>query len=143
MKRILLFALVVGLALSACRKKGNPNAGLPEAILHDTTTIEIPETEFNFDTIKQGEKVTHVFHVKNTGDHDLIIGNAFGSCGCTVPDYPKEPIAKGATADIKVTFNSDGKSGEQHKSVTLQVNTGRHNEQVFLTGYVIAPKEDK
>ena len=140
MKKILLFALLFGIVATACRKKGNPNAGLPTSILKDTTTIELLETEYNFGKIKQGEKITHVFQVKNIGDNDLIIGNAFGSCGCTVPEYPKEPIAKGATAAIKVTFNSEGKSGEQHKSVTLQVNTNKHNELIYLVGEVEAPK---
>ncbi|MFN8309614.1 MAG: DUF1573 domain-containing protein [Chitinophagales bacterium] len=142
MKKLFVLALLCGVMLTACRKKGNPNAGLPASILKDTTTIQFEETEYNFDTIKQGEKVTHIFKVKNTGERDLIIANAVGSCGCTVPEYPKEPVAKGATAEIKVTFNSEGKSGEQHKSVTLQVNTARHNEMIFLNGFVNAPKED-
>jgi hypothetical protein len=65
----------------------------------------------------------HVFKLTNTGDKDLIIGNAFGSCGCTVPEYPKDPIAPGKEADVRVRFNSEGKEGAQTKSVTL---TGKH-----------------
>ncbi len=131
------------LAFSACRKKGNPNAGLPAAILKDTTSVQFPETEFAFGKINEGDKVEHIFKFKNTGSKDLIIANAWGSCGCTVPEYPKEPIKPGAEGEVKVTFNSTGKKGEQHKSVTLQMNTIKHNEEVFLSGEVTPKAEDK
>ena len=118
------------------------NAGLPASILKDTTTVQIEETEFKFGTITQGDKVEHIFKLKNTGTRPLIIANAWGSCGCTVPEYPKDPIAPGTEAQVKVTFNSTGKKGEQHKSVTMQMNTIRHNEEVFLSG-TVTPKEEK
>lgn len=145
MKKTLIIALslVLVAGVISCRKKGNPNAGIPVSVLKDTTTVEILEREFAFDTIKQGDTVLHTFTVKNTGDKNLIIGNAFGSCGCTVPEYPKDPIVPGAAADIKVRFNSAGKEGEQHKSVTLQVNTASHEEKLFLNGFVSVPKKDK
>jgi hypothetical protein len=138
-----------GLILSACDKehniffkKGNPYAGPPSIILKDTTSVEFPETEFKFGTINEGDKVQHIFKFKNTGNKPLIIANAVGSCGCTVPEYPKDPIAPGAEGEVKVTFNSTGKKGEQHKSVTMQMNTVKHNEEVFLSGKV-TPKDDK
>jgi hypothetical protein len=74
--------------------------------------------------------------IKNTGNKDLIIANAFGSCGCTVPEYPKNPLSPGTEADIAVRFNSAGKEGDQSKSVTLQLNTERHEEVLFLRGFV-------
>ncbi len=67
--------------------------------------------EYNFGTIKQGESTTYEFNFTNEGNEPLIIAKAEGSCGCTVPVYPKEPIMKGQTATIKVTFNSTGKLG--------------------------------
>lgn len=147
MKRTYL--IVLGLALlvgvMSCnenpfRKKGNPLAGIPTSILKDTTTVEILEREFLFDTINQGDTVQHTFTIKNTGDKNLIIANAFGSCGCTVPEYPKDPVAPGSTADILVRFNSSGKEGYQNKSITLQVNTVAHEEKLFLTGYIRTPE---
>jgi hypothetical protein len=148
MRKILFISICLsGLVLSSCDKehnpffkKGNPFAGLPAAILKDTTSIELAEKEFQFGTINEGDKVTHVFKVKNTGPKPLIIANAWGSCGCTVPEYPKEPIAPGMSADVKVTFNSTGKKGEQHKSVTMQMNTIKHNEEIFLVG-TVTPKD--
>ena len=138
-----------GLILSGCDKehnpffkKGNPFAGLPSAILKDTTSVDFPEKEFHFGKINEGDKVEHIFKVKNTGSKPLIIANAWGSCGCTVPEYPKEPIAPGEVADVKVTFNSAGKKGEQHKSVTMQMNTIKHNEEIFLMGDVTPKDKD-
>lgn len=141
-KLSILFICLLLLAFSACRKKGNPMAGLPAVILKDTTSVVFAETQFAFGKINEGDKVEHVFKFKNTGDKDLIIANAWGSCGCTVPEYPKEPIKPRAEGEIKVTFNSTGKKGEQHKSVTVQMNTIRHNEEIFLTGEV-TPAETK
>ena len=148
-RAIFIFMCLSGLVLSSCDnqhniffKKGNPYAGLPNTILKDTTTVQFAETEFKFGTIKEGDKVEHIFKLKNTGPKPLIIANAWGSCGCTVPDYPKDPIAPGTESQVKVTFNSTGKKGEQHKSVTMQMNTLRHNEEVFLSG-TVTPKDDK
>ncbi|MBK7966337.1 MAG: DUF1573 domain-containing protein [Bacteroidetes bacterium] len=95
--------------------------------------------EFNFGTIKQGESVTHEFTFANDGKEDLIITNAQGSCGCTVPLYPKEPIKKGATGTIKVTFNSAGKMGMQDKTVTITSNAKNSPRILHLKGTVEAP----
>lgn len=81
--------------------------------------------EHNFGTIKQGESVTYEFKFKNSGKEPLIINTAVGSCGCTVPEYPKEPIKPNGSGVIKVTFNSAGKSGPQDKTVTLTYDTDK------------------
>jgi hypothetical protein len=136
-KTLIIFAIIViSVSLNSCRKKGNPYAGMPTSILKDTTTVAFSEKEFLFDTINQGDTVVHTFVIKNTGNKDLIIANAFGSCGCTVPEYPKNPLSPGTEADIVVRFNSAGKEGDQSKSVTLQLNTERHEEVLFLRGFV-------
>ncbi len=81
------------------------------------------EESHDFGTIKEGDIVEHVFKFKNTGDAPLIISSATASCGCTVPVWPKEPIAVGADAEIQVKFNSKGKPGIQNKTVTITANT--------------------
>lgn len=88
-------------------------------------TMKFDELEFNFGTIKQGESVTHIFKFKNDGKEPLIINTAVGSCGCTVPEYPKEPIRPNGAGEIKVTFNSTGKSGPQDKTVTITYDTDK------------------
>ena len=86
------------------------------------TEITFNKTKHNFGTIKQGDKVSYVFTFTNTGENDLLISRANGSCGCTVPEFPKKPIAPGKTGMMKVSFNSTGKSGPQHKTVTVFAN---------------------
>jgi pyruvate/2-oxoglutarate dehydrogenase complex dihydrolipoamide acyltransferase (E2) component len=88
-------------------------------------TMKFEELDHNFGTIKQGESVTYIFKFKNDGKEPLIINTAVGSCGCTVPEYPKEPIRPNGAGEIKVTFNSTGKSGPQDKTVTITYDTDK------------------
>ena len=77
---------------------------------------------------------------KNTGENDLVIVSAKGSCGCTIPKWPKEPIAPGAEAEMYVIFNSDGKSGRQNKKVSVIANTEPATSVVVIRGNVIVPE---
>ncbi len=97
--------------------------------------------EHNFGTITQGESVTYEFKFSNTGNEPIIITKAEGSCGCTVPVYPKEPIMKGQTSVIKVTFNSAGKMGVQDKTVTLTSNAKQNPMIIHMKGTVEKPIE--
>lgn len=97
--------------------------------------------EHNFGTIKQGESSTYEFKFTNTGNEPLIISKAEGSCGCTVPLYPKEPIMKGQTATVKVTFNSAGKLGVQDKTVTITSNAKTNPMVLHMKGTVEKPAE--
>lgn len=86
------------------------------------TVINFTKTEHDFGKLKAGEKVRTKFKFTNTGTNPLIISNAIGSCGCTVPQWPKEPIEPGKSGEIEVEFDSKGKSGEQTKNVHLTAN---------------------
>lgn len=105
------------------------------------TTISYDKTEHSFGTVKQGDSVECVFKITNTGNEPLIIEEAHGSCGCTVPDYPKDPIAAGQTRDIKVKFNSAGKKGSQTKTVTLTSNTDPITSVLTIKAEVDAPAD--
>ena len=101
-----------------------------------TTTIEFTESEFDFGTIDEGEKVSHKYTFTNTGSEPLIIKDAKGSCGCTVPSWPKDPVAPGATAEMLVEFNSKGKAGSQNKRVTITANTNPGQTFINIKGEV-------
>jgi Protein of unknown function (DUF1573) len=88
-----------------------------------TTEMVFNKKEHDFGTITQGDKVNYTYTFKNTGTNDLIIASATGSCGCTVPEYPKEPIKPGKSGKMKVSFDSTGKTGQQSKTVTVRANT--------------------
>ncbi len=92
--------------------------------------------EHNFGTAKQGDVINYDYKFTNTGKEPLIISNATGSCGCTVPDWPKEPILKGGTGIIKVSFNSAGKSGMQDKTITITSNAKNSPVMLHIKGLV-------
>jgi len=101
-----------------------------------TTTMVFEQTDFDFGSVKEGEKVKHTYKFKNTGSEPLIISTAKGSCGCTVPKWPSEPIAPGATGVIDVEFDSKGKPGKQAKRVTVTANTVPAQSFLNITGNV-------
>lgn len=141
MKNTVFLSLVVLLLVSAasCRKKGElpREVVLDSEVLKDTTAVSyVDSSVFHFDTLAQGDKAEHTFRIINTGEHNLVIARAFGSCGCTVPEYPKEPVKPGDTALVHVTFNSAGKEGEQNKNVTLVCNTATRSEILYMKGFV-------
>jgi hypothetical protein len=78
---------------------------------------------YDFGTLTEGDTVEHVFAFTNTGEFPLIINNITASCGCTTPEWPREPVAPGAKSSVRVRFNSRGKSGEQNKTITIFANT--------------------
>ena len=136
-KSVGLFALSLVVLATACKQESAADK-ITDA---DMQTIEAeraligkyPKVEFDkeihdFGAIKEGDVVETEFIVKNTGETDLIISDAKGSCGCTVPEPPKEPIKPGASAPIKVSFDSKNKPGEQEKTVTLTTNTENGHE---------------
>jgi hypothetical protein len=91
----------------------------------------------------EGERVSHAFTFTNTGKNALVISKAIGSCGCTVPEWPKEPIAPGAKGKIDVVFNSERRVGKASKDVTVYANTEPATSKVTLKGFVKAdPSEE-
>jgi hypothetical protein len=80
-------------------------------------------TDHDFGTIKEGEKVEYTYQFTNTGEAPLIIQNAQPSCGCTVPNWSKEPIPVGGTGFVKAEFDSNGKPNIQNKTITVTANT--------------------
>ncbi len=94
------------------------------------------EAVFNFGEVKEGTIVTHSFKFTNTGKVPLIIQNARSTCGCTVPDWPKDPIAPGGTGEINARFNTEGKHLAQSKVITVKANTYPSESKVTVTGIV-------
>jgi hypothetical protein len=86
-------------------------------------TAQFAVLEHDFGTVGEGQKVKYEYKVKNTGQAPLIIQNAQPSCGCTVPNWSKEPIPVGGTGFVKAEFDTNGKSGIQNKTITVTANT--------------------
>lgn len=93
--------------------------------------ITFPSPSFEYGMIEAGERVVHTYHFSNTGTEPLVLSAAKGSCGCTVPEWPKEPILPGESGEVVVEFDSTGKKGRQNKRVTIIANTDP--PQTFLS----------
>lgn len=100
-------------------------------------TMDFTDTSYDFGKMHEGEAASHEFHFKNNGNAPLLIANAAGSCGCTVPEYPHEPIAPGQSGVISVKFNSQGKVGAQNKSVNIFTNSNKGKHMLHIKADVI------
>ncbi len=150
-KKTIGFLAIASLVMTvSCKEKAPQEGATTETTTTTTETspneasetapvMTFEESEFDFGDIKQGDKVEHIFTFTNTGKSDLLITDAKGSCGCTVPDYKKDPIKPGEKSTMKVTFDSTGKSGQQQKTVTISANTASGNELLTIKASV-APK---
>jgi len=121
----------------ACNQKSNTTQTAQEG---NPPVIKFTEEIYNFGKIKQGDSVTHNFSFVNAGKSPLIITNAVATCGCTTPQWPKDPVNPGDSGKINVTFKSAGKSGVQDKMITISANTTPSQNMVHLVGEVIASK---
>jgi hypothetical protein len=153
MKKIILPIAIIAL-LSSCGETAEHET-VETTIINNPITAssaelddpEMPFFEFveeikDFGEITQGEVVSMTFRFRNVGQKDLIISSATGSCGCTVPEWPKEPIKPGAEAKIDVKFDSNGKQGMQNKTITLVSNTIPNTKVIAIKGTVLAPKAE-
>jgi len=135
--------------LAACNNANNTSdnkGGLPASLVNnphsangmDTVaaarkpTMDFKDTLHNFGPIHEDETVEHDFEFTNNGKTPLVITSATGSCGCTVADYPRDPVPGGQSALMKVTFSSRGKKGHQEKSVTIHTNTLQSIQMLFI-----------
>ncbi|MCB2410460.1 DUF1573 domain-containing protein [Hymenobacter lucidus] len=116
----------------------NPNvASETEAPNPNAPVMTFAESEHNFGDIKPGDVVKHTFEFTNTGKSPLLIENATASCGCTTPNWTKDPIAPGAKGTIEVQFNSQGKSGLQNKEVAVRANTQPSITQIAIKANIL------
>ena len=110
-------------AVNAKPQAFDPAKDAAQAPAGPTTSMVFDTYEHDFGTLDEGDAVTHVFSFTNTGSEPLLLEKCKGSCGCTVPQCPKTPIAPGAQGEIEVKFNSKGKKNNQTKTVTINANT--------------------
>ncbi len=147
MKRItIIYMAVLSFAIISCKDNAASkikSTNLETAKERDvkinlgSAIIEFDKTEYDFGDINEGEVIEGIFLISNKGKVDLIITDAKASCGCTVPEWPKEAIKPGESAELKFSFNSKGRTGKQSKSITLKTNTEKIREIIRIKGNVI------
>lgn len=108
-----------------------------------TTTIQWLDSARDFGNIILGQKLSVSFRFKNTGAKPLVIQSVHPACGCTVADYPKEPIAPGGEGEITGEFNSEGKEGQNHKEITVLTNTATHTHKLAFTVTVVGKPQQQ
>lgn len=101
--------------------------------------IKFAQIEKDFGKIEQGKPVSFEFTFENTGKEPIVLGNVAASCGCTTPEWTREPVLKGKTGTIKATFNA-GVMGPFNKTVTVPSNAENGTIYLTLKGEVIANK---
>ena len=150
MKRLFFPALAAFCLLFACKSSSDktaeaafktlPNGGI---VLLDTTKltkIEWIDSSINLGRVVEGEKLEVAFRFKNTGMKPLVINSIVPSCGCTVAERPEEAIAPGSEGVVKASFNSQGRVGLNHKTLTVNTNTREGSRNLLFEVEVVARK---
>lgn len=126
---LILFSVFLATGLATAQKKAVISA---DKTVHDFGTIA-----------ENGGKVSHTFIIKNTGDAPLVITRVIASCGCTTPEWTKEPIAAGKTGEIKVTYNPAGRPEPFSKTISVYSNGKEGSFILTIKGKVINKEEER
>lgn len=153
--RIFQFILMLVLTIAVvtgCNSGGKKDQNLPADIVNNPKSadgneskkgvprIAFKNTEHDFGRVIEGEKITYAFKFTNSGSGNLVITNVSSSCGCTVPEFTKDPVKPGENGNIKVTFDSKNRRGFQNKTVTVVTNTQPNTKVLRIKAQVIEPE---
>lgn len=134
-----LFVVIIFLVYSC---SGNPGSeerisGAVNEAGKGTPKLVFEESEHDFGRVVAGEQVVWYFQYRNEGDAPLMIKKASASCGCTVPEFDRQPLAPGEKSTLKVVYNSTGRSGLESKTVTIESNAENNIVRLKLKAEVI------
>lgn len=151
MKKIVVLGVFAALLFTSCKeniasKINQENLKIAKErdykLGEGAAKITFNKKEHDFGVVNEGDVLETTFSFKNVGKSELIITDATSTCGCTVPDWPRQPIAAGETGEILVKFNTAGKPNKQSKTITLKTNTAGGKETVVIRAEV-TPKKKK
>jgi len=144
MMKSLLFLGALTAVIFSCQNNYGSHASTdklaPSTDSANFTTIEWLDTVKNFGTITEGQKLEVSFRFRNSGDKPLVIERVTPTCGCTVADPPKEPIAPGKEGEIRGVFDSNGRIGPNHKTLTVRSNTRPSTEKSLVFNVIVNKK---
>lgn|SRR5690625_972218 len=146
-KSLILLATIVAFGMFSCKENAASKVAEENVVAAEQRDVNMdsyPEMSFeeelfDFGEIVQGTHVEHLFTFTNTGDAPLVITNARSSCGCTVPEYTREPVAPGESGELLVKFDGSGR-GTVSKNITLTTNTEKGNERLRIRA-TVNPKQ--
>jgi hypothetical protein len=147
MKYNFLILFILTISFIGCKKNNtissdivnNPASLENNKVSASNAIIKFETTEHDFGDIMEGEKVSYSFKFNNVGKNDLVITSVSTTCGCTVTDFPKDPLKPGESGTIEVTFNSSGRSGKQVKVITVATNANPSMSQLTIKANVRKP----
>lgn len=126
MKKSILVLAMASLVAVACQKKEEATTQTPqvEEVIEKTaiTSLALSENHHNFGAIKKGETVQHTYEITNTGDNPLVISDVKPACGCTAPEFTKDPILPGQKGKIVLSFDSTNFDGLVNKQASVYAN---------------------
>ena len=141
MRNASLLVIFSWFLLSACGGTDSPAVAGPTAASSKATaaltTIHWLDSAKNYGKINEGQKLALSFRFQNTGDKPLIIESVTPTCGCTIADYPKEPIAPGQEGEITGEFDSNGREGLQQKHLTVRSNVAQKAQDISFEVNVV------
>lgn len=141
--KLIIIALFSLTAFTACQLTDANEENVSTVIIdpENPPVIVFEKTTHEFGEIVQGEQVKYNFRFTNDGKSPLVLASVEPGCGCTATEWPREPIAPGESGKIMVTFDSEGRSGDQKKVITVKANTDPSTTVIYLKGYVTAPNQ--
>lgn len=126
-----------GPADSAGAAAATPETAAPAPVSNQPlTTIALSESNFDFGKVKKGDKVQHVYEITNTGSNPLVISEVKPGCGCTVPDFTKEPIMPGKKGKITLHFDSTNFDGNVNKYADVFANVEKTPIKLTFTANI-------
>jgi hypothetical protein len=134
MKKVSLFIFCGLLSVLVATAQQNPPGSTSTITPAKEDILRLMELSYSFGKIPQGRPVIHVFEIQNAGKDPLLLENVQASCGCTTPEWSREPIAPGKTASIRVGYNAYGE-GHFNKTVTIFYNNGQ-TKALIISGEV-------
>jgi hypothetical protein len=140
MKKIFFGLMILGVCVTTANAQASSPSGAAPQSSAPAASISFKEKDntHDFGKVPQGTPVTYNFNFVNTGKAPLVLSSVQPSCGCTSPEWPKEPIAPGAAAVIKVTYNA-ANPGVFTKNVTVVSNSATPQTVLYIKGEVITP----
>ena len=135
MKKYLILFLLIGLSAQLFAQQA-----VSKTAKVNGPVLAFEKNTHDFGEIFQGDKVKQVFKFTNTGNEPLIITNIQVTCGCTAPEWPRNPIPPGGKGEIKIGFNSAGKIGRQNKTVTVISNAANDENTISFVTNILDKK---
>ena len=135
MKKMIITLLCLTIGTAAARAQTN--------VTTEAGKFAFKEETHDYGEVPEGPAAEYDFVFKNKGDRPIIITEARGSCGCTIPEWPKEPVLPGKKGIIHVKYNTQGRPGPISKEIYISSNAEQQNMTLHIRGTVVATgKED-